>query len=249
MESWFTMNSVIRRLETMDTAVYLTDNAVGAKEEENLHHLIANLAGDVSRERFCPFLTTKHPFEYCMLYAARAAEAGFPALTVLGGDKHVGPPRCVPHGYVLRQHIRERFPTLALGGWANPHRDAEKQAALVGADNFTADFYLTQVVSHHHQGEVAAFLEALDRHRVDLPAVFGVFYYRSASPKTLKILSDFLPVPAEDLTRDFERGDTADAICARTIRTLRELGVRHTYISNLPTSQAAERLEAIQQLV
>ena len=34
---------------------------------------------------------------------------------------------------------------------------------------------------------------------VELPGVFGVFYYRSANRKTLDILSRFLPVPVEGL--------------------------------------------------
>ena len=30
-----------------------------------------------------------------------------------------------------------------------------------------------------------------------MPGIFGVFYYRSANPKTLEMLKQFLPVPAE----------------------------------------------------
>jgi hypothetical protein len=82
-----------------------------------------------------------------------------------------------------------------------------------------------------------------------MPGVFGVFYYRSANPKTLGILSQFLPVPAEELTRDFESGMSADEVCAKTIRALRRLGVKHTYISNLPASKAADRLAHIARLV
>jgi hypothetical protein len=249
IDSWFTVNTAMRRLATMDTATFWTDNAVGAEEEENLQHLITNLEDDVPRDRICPFLTTKHPLEYCTWYAARAVAGGFGALTILGGDKHVGPPRCVPHGYVLRQHIREKYPQLALGGWANPHRDATKQAHLLEADEFTGEFYLTQVVSHHDLDQVRPFVEEVERRVPHLPGVFGVFYYRSANPKTLKILSDFMPVPIEGITRDFESGMSADEICAKTIRSLFELGVTRVYISNLRTSQAAERLEAIRGLI
>ena len=40
-----------------------------------------------------------------------------------------------------------------------------------------------------------------------LPGVFGVFFYRSANPRTLEALKGFLPVPAEGLTREFASGD------------------------------------------
>lgn len=248
IDSWFAMRSAIRRLAAQDTVVYLTDNAVGAQEEENLHHLITNLDPGVPRERICPFLTTKHPFEYCMLYAARAVEAGFPALTVLGGDRHVGPPRCVPHGYVLRQRIRERFPSLALGGWANPHRDASKQVDLVLGDDFTAEFFLMQVVHYAHLDKIEAFVKEAERRNVELPGIAGVFYYRSANPKTLEILSQFMPVPIEEVTREFESGMSAEEVCARTIKGLREVGMRHVYIANLPTGKAGEKLEKIMDL-
>lgn len=249
IDSWFRVNTAMRRLASMDTATFWTDSAVGVAEEENLQHLITNLAEDVPRDRICPFLTTKHPLEYCMWYAARAVESGFPALTVLGGDKHVGPPRCVPHGYVLRQHIREKYPQLALGGWANPHRDAERQVDLLDADEFTGEFFLTQIVSHHDRAEVEAFVEEQQKRVPHLPGVFGVFYWRSANPKTLKRLSEFIPVNVEGILKDFESGLGPDEICAKTIRTLFDAGVSRVYISNLRTSQAADRLEAIRQLV
>jgi hypothetical protein len=78
-----------------------------------------------------------------------------------------------------------------------------------------------------------------------LPGLFGVFYYRSANPRTLATLKGFLPVPAEQLTREFESGDTADDICARTIRKLADAGARHFYISNLPIGRATAVLTGI----
>jgi hypothetical protein len=78
-----------------------------------------------------------------------------------------------------------------------------------------------------------------------LPALFGVFFYRSANPKTLAALGGFLPVPAEALTRDFAAGATAEDICARTIRTLLDAGVRHVYVSNLPIGRAQTVLSSI----
>ena len=164
---------------------------------------------------------------------------------VLGGDTGTGPERCVEHAYQLRRKIRRRTPGLALGGWANPHRDPDTQAGYLADDAFTAEFYLTQVVSHHHLDRVEAFLEAVDRRGIVMPAVFGVFFYRSANPDTLERLSEFFPVPAEEITRAFERGQEAEEICARTIRRLRAAGVRRFYVSNLGAGRAAERLERV----
>lgn len=249
MDSWFAMNAAVQRAAGAGRTVFLTDAAVGTREEESLHHLLANLGDEVPRDGICPFLTTKHDLEYCLWFAARAAAERFPALVVVGGDQHVGPPRCVPHGYLLRQRIRERFPDLLLGAWANPHADPEAQVGWLLDSNRTADFHLTQVVSHHSLTAVDRFLAVSDRRSLDLPGVFGVFHYRSASPATLKILADYFPVPARELTREFAEGVPPAEICARSIRALRERGVRSVYVSNLDANRAAEELAAIEALV
>jgi hypothetical protein len=222
--------------------VFLTDSAVGAAEEDNLRHLVTNLGLDVPRDRIVPFLTTKHALEYCLSYADRAHQSGFPALVILGGDKTVGAPRSVAHAWQLRQMLRERDHTLALGGWANPHADPERQVDFLTASNANAEFYLTQVVSHHHADKVARFVEAAERRGLAIPGLFGVFFYRSANPKTLDALNGFLPVPAEGLTREFAEGATPEDVCAKTIRTLLDAGARHFYISNLPILRAQQVL-------
>ena len=209
MDSWIDLNHSIRNLALKDIFVFLTDDAVGSREEENLGHLAANVGSDVPLSRLVPFLTCKHTIEHCLLYADRAHSLGFEALTVVGGDTSVGPPRCVAHAYMLRQRIRERQPGLSLGGWANPHRDVRKQVEYLRSDDFTADFYLTQVVSHHSADRVEAFLEECDRRDVSTPGIFGVFYYWSARPGTLGRLGTFFPVPADELTREFEAGGLA----------------------------------------
>ena len=88
---------------------------------------------------------------------------------------------------------------MLLGGWANPHKDASEQVGFVADRGFCADFYLTQVVSHHSAREVEAFLQEVGRQGVEIPGVFGVFYYRSARPETLERLGRFFPVPARRL--------------------------------------------------
>lgn len=234
MDAWIDTYHAIRTLTRHDTYVFLTDSAVGAQEEDNLRHLVTNLNRDVPRQRVIPFLTTKHPLDYCLSYADRAVEHGFPALVVLGGDASVGPPRCLPHAWELRKRIRERQPTIALGGWANPHRDAARQVDFLLAQENTAEFYLAQVVSHHHMREVELFMNEATKRGLTLPGMFGVFYYRSATPRTLIALSNFLPVPAEALAREFAAGATPDVVCARTLSALYQAGVQHVYISNLP---------------
>ncbi len=245
MDAWIDTYHAVRKLTREGTYVFLTDSAVGAAEEDNLRHLITNLQRDVPRERIVPFMTSKHTMEYCLSYAERARQNGFPALVVLGGDKAVGTPRCVEHAWELRQLLRDKDPSLALGGWANPHGSAGRQVDYLLESHFTAEFYLTQVVSHHDMAAVTRFVDEAARRGVTLPGVFGVFYYRSANPRTLDVLKGFLPVPAEGLTREFAAGATAEEVCARTVRALADAGVRHFYISNLPVLRAQNVLASI----
>jgi 5,10-methylenetetrahydrofolate reductase len=245
MDAWIDTYHAVRSLTRRGTFVFLTDSAVGSKEEDNLRHLVINLGSDVPRSSVVPFLTCKHTLEYCLAYADRAHHHGFNALVVLGGDKSVGPKRCVEHAWQLREEIRARVPDLSLGGWANPHADARAQVRHLLDDRAHAEFYLTQIVSHHSQGKVERFLDQAGREGLTLPGLFGVFYYRSANPKTLAALMGFLPVPAEELTQEFADGATAEEICARSIRALLDAGVRHFYISNLPIAGSAFTLQRI----
>ena len=249
MEAWIDMYHSIQRLARRDTVIFLTDNAVGLSEEENLAHLTANLAGDVAPSRIVPFLTSKHSVQYCLMHAARAASHGFEALTVLGGDHTAGPPRCVPHARELRSLIRKRVPGLDLGGWANPHRDAAEQVDFLLDERFEAEFYLTQVVSHHSVRAVERFLKEARRRGVPYPGVFGVFLYRSSNPATLAKLADFFPVPAAELTREFEAGLNPEEICAKTVRALRDVGADKVYLSNLGFQQVETRYRRIVDLL
>ncbi len=227
------------------TFVFLTDGAVGLKEEDNLRHLTTNLGTDVPRSRIVPFLTCKHTVEYCLAYADRARHHGFESLVVLGGDRSVGAPRCVEHAWQLREMIEARELGLAMGGWANPHADAAAQIGHLMDDRVTAQFYLTQIVSRHSRAAVERFLAEGARRGLTHPGMFGVFYYRSANPKTLEALRDFLPVPVNELRDEFAGGATPEQVCARSIRELTAAGVRHFYVSNLPVNRAAPTLKRI----
>ena len=244
-DAWIDTYHAVRSLAREGTFVFLTDSAVGSKEEDNLRHLVINLGTDVPRASVVPFLTCKHPLEYCLAYADRAQHHGFEALVVLGGDRGLGPARCVEHAWQLREEIRRRVPNLTLGGWANPHANPIAQVGHLLEDRAHAEFYLTQIVSHHSLRNVEGFLEEGQRRGLSLQGLFGLFYYRSANLKTLKALKGFLPVPVEELTREFGEGIGPEAICARSIRALTALGVRHFYISNLPIGRAAVTLRRI----
>ena len=245
IDAWIDTYHAIRSLTRQDVRVMVTDSAVGAREENNLRHLMANLGDTVSREQIIPFLTAKHSLEFCLAYADQAVESGFPSLVVLGGDKHVGRARCLEHAWQLRELIRARHPALELGGWANPVADPEGQVELLLDPHLNADFYLTQIVSHHQADRLHTFLDLGRRRGLALPAVFGVFYYRSANPATLEMLSRFLPVPVDALRAEFAAGATPADVCARTIRALVDAGARHFYVSNLPVTGAAATLHAV----
>ncbi len=245
MDAWIDTYHAIRSLARQNVRVMITDSAVGAQEENNLRHLVANLGSDVASAHVVPFLTTKHSLDFCLGYADQAAHHRFSSLVVLGGDKHLGRPRCCEHAWELRRHIRVRHPSLELGGWANATAARSRQIDYLLQPDLNADFYLTQIVSHHQTREVAAFLNETRRRGLSLPAVFGVFYYRSANPATLALLRQFLPVPVEALTAEFAAGATPVDVCARTIRALVDLGIQHVYISNLPLRRTAQTLTAI----
>jgi hypothetical protein len=249
MDAWIDMYHSVRSLTRQDVRVFLTDSAVGTQEENNLRHLVANLGMDVARERVIPFLTSKHSLDYCLTYADQAWQHGFGSLVVLGGDKTVGRPRCVEHAWELRKEIRGRQPRLALGGWANPHGTASAQVDYLLDERFTGEFYLTQVVSHLDLKPVERFIGEARTRGVSIPGMFGVFYYRSANPKTLEVLRGFLPVPAERLVAEFGAGATPVDVCARTLRALMDVGARHFYISNLPLGRATTTLHAIMERV
>lgn len=249
MDAWIDMYHAVRSLTAQDVRVFLTDSAVGTQEENNLRHLVTNLGADLARNHVVPFLTSKHSLDYCLTYAEQAWQHGFTSLVILGGDKTVGRARCLEHAWQLRRAIRAREPRLALGGWANPYGDASAQVEYLLDERFTGEFYLAQVVSHLDMAPVERFVAETRARGVTVPGMFGVFYYRSANPRTLEGLRAFLPVPVDPLIAEFGAGATAVDVCARTLRAMMEIGVRHFYISNLPLGRAMATLHAIMERV
>ena len=63
MDAWIDTYHAVRGLTRRGTFVFLTDSAVGLREEDNLRHLVTNLGSDVPRSHVVPFLTCKHTTE------------------------------------------------------------------------------------------------------------------------------------------------------------------------------------------
>jgi hypothetical protein len=151
----------------------------------------------------------------------------------------------VEFAWQLRKIIRERVPSVTLGGWANPLKDPSAQVDFLLQSEFNASFYLTQIVSHHAIREVERFVNEARRRGVAYPGVFGVFHYHSANPGTLDRLRRFFPVPVEGVTRDFAEGRNPDEITAHTIKALRDIGVNNVYLSNLGFKRPEERYRQV----
>jgi 5,10-methylenetetrahydrofolate reductase len=248
LDAWIDSNRLMRKIASLGRFVFMTDGAIGRREEPNLRHVTINLGKEADRSRIIPILTTKHSLEYCLEFAGRAHSLGFSSLVVLGGDKSDNEPRCVEHAYELRGLIQKAVPGLTLGGWTSPHGGGRQVEYMVDPE-YSADFYLAQIVSHYQIRSVEEFSSEAARRGLTIPGIFGVFYYRSASPKTLGMLSQFFPVPVEGLKRDFAAGKSPDEICAASIHALLQLGVKNLYISNLPMPSAVETFTKIENRV
>ena len=161
MDAWIDTYHAIRSLTRQDVRVMVTDSAVGAQEENNLRHLVANLGDTVGRHQVIPFLTTKHSLEFCLAYADQAVHNGFPSLVVLGGDKHVGR-AAIARARVAAAQADSRAPSRRSSSAAGriPSRIRCGRSSSCCSRTRHADFYLTQIVSHHQADRVGAFLDA-----------------------------------------------------------------------------------------
>ena len=236
MDAWIDTYHAIRSLTRHDVRVMVTDSAVGAQEENNLRHLVTNLGDAVGRHKVIPFLTTKHSLEFCLAYADQAVHNGFPSLVVLGGDKHVGRARSLEHAWQLRKLIRERHPSLELGGWANPIADPIRQVDFLLRPDANADFYLTQIVSHHQGDRVGAFLDAGRIERLEDAG--GV--RRVLLPKRqLQDARDAEPIPAGPRRRA-ETGICAGRDAGRCVRPNDSIPCRHGCAAFLRQQSSSE---------
>jgi 5,10-methylenetetrahydrofolate reductase len=248
VEAWIDSNKLMRKITSLGRFVFMTDGAIGRREEPNLRHVMINLGSDADRSRIIPILTTKHSLEYCLEFAKRSFALGFTSLVVLGGDKSDDAPRCVEHAYELRRLIRQSVPGITLGGWASPH-GGRRQVEFILHPEYSADFYMAQIVSHYQTRAIDEFLNETAKLGVKIPGIFGVFYYRSASDRTFSLLSKFFPIPVEELKRDFKAKVNPEEICALSIHALLQRGVKNVYISNLPMATATQQFGRIEARV
>ncbi len=246
VDAWIDLNRAARALLGEGRFVLFTDDAIGSREEESLQHLTSSLGEQADLSGTIPFLTCKHTLDYCLLFAKRATSLGVGAITVTGGDRDVGAPRCTERSRDLRRIIRAEVPGLRLGAWVNPYRDPASQVELLLDPGHVADYYVTQVVSHHRMEPLERFLDESERRSLQVPGLVGVFHYRSGSRRTLTRLSRFLPVPIEELVAEFDAGAAPEEISSRTLRALAGHGVKQTYLSNLSPGSALERLARIE---
>ena len=62
---------------------------------------------------------------------------------------------------------------------------------------------------------------------------WGIFVLDIAVGQRYIRFLERVPVPTEEVRREFEAGDTAEDICVRTINALRDVGANKIYLSNL----------------
>src|SRR6185436_14590643 len=140
VEAWIDSNHLMRKITALQRYVFMTDGAIGRREEPNLRHVTINLGKEADRSRIVPILTTKHSLEYCLEFSERSYGLGFTSMVVLGGDKSDGVPRCVEHAYELRSLIHQKVPGMTLGGWASPH-GGRRQVEYILDPHYSADFF------------------------------------------------------------------------------------------------------------
>src|SRR5256885_10671110 len=72
VDAWIDSNRLIRKITSLGRFVFMTDGAIGKREEPNLRHVMLNLGPQTDRGQIIPILTTKHSLEYCLEFAERA---------------------------------------------------------------------------------------------------------------------------------------------------------------------------------
>ncbi len=207
MDAWIDTYHAVRRLTRQGTYVFLTDSAVGAEEEDNLRHLVTNLGTRRAARAHRPVPDVEaHARVLPVVRRARASErfsgAGRARRRQDGWAAAIGRARVA-----AARRCCDRTITRSRSA-DGPIRTATRsgRSTISSASDFHAEFYLTQIVSHHDVASVSRFLNAAERRGLSLPGVFGVFYYRSANPKTLQV--------APELSASAGRGPVA-RVCGR----------------------------------
>ena len=207
VDAWIDMYHSIRRLARQDTLIFLTDNAVGQAEEENLAHLTANLAGELEPARIVPFLTAKHSHRVhpALRRAGRVAR-------LRGAHRRrrrscpPARPAAFPHAYQLRQWIRRRVPSLDLGGWVNPLRIRSSRWTSCSTPSSRRSSISPRSSPTIPSAQSSAFWRRLGAAEYPIRACSASSSIGAPTRARCEQLGDFLPVPAEGITRDFEAG-------------------------------------------
>ena len=131
--------------------------------------------------------------------------------------RSVGPPRCVD----ARVAAARGDPRARAGALARRLGESARRSGDAGGLSRRRALHRRVLpdagrLASRRRGRSSAFCEELDAAAAStLPGIFGVFYYRSANPKTLETLKQFLPVPVEGLTRGVRGGRDAGRRSAR----------------------------------
>ena len=137
----------------------------GRRQPQTSRHQPRN---DVPRARIAPFLTTKHPLEYCLAYADRASQHGFESLScsaatrasvrrgassMPGSFASTSAPSAGSRTRWLGQPARG-----SLGASRSPPRRARDRRVLSDADRL-----------HYSRPQVERFLDEAGRRSLTLP--------------------------------------------------------------------------------
>ena len=160
-----------------------------------------------------------------------------------GRSVRPGRPAAFPHAYQLRRWIRERMPSLDLGGWVNPLRDPAQQVDFLLDPGFEAEFYLTQIVSHHHLEQVEALPRRGPPARRALSGRVRRLHLSERQPEDAGAAGQVLPgAGGGDHSRLRGRAIAGGDLRPHACAALREIGVEKVYVSNLGFERPDTRL-------
>ena len=134
MDAWIDTYHAVRSLTREGTFVFLTDSAVGPKEEDNLRHLVTNLGSDVPRDgRAVPDVQAFARLLPAVRGARAAARVSSAGRARRRQERRRAAMRWSTRGSCARRS-GAAMPALTLGGWANPHADRRAQVDHLLAD-------------------------------------------------------------------------------------------------------------------
>ena len=192
----------------------------------------------------------KHSLEYCLSYAERAQQSGFPALVVLGGDKASASPRRSSTPGSCGSSFGNAIRRSILGGWANPHARCRAAGGLPDHARVSGG-----VLSD--AGREPPPRRNGRRGSSWPPSRRGV-RCRECSASSItgarirgrwRRWEGLFRCPPKGCRASSRPARPPEEICARTIRALLDAGARHFYISNLPIGRAQQVLASVLEKV